>query len=94
MFLKRTLPQNERSYQVWKRRFSSLSMELRVIFQAILHVITATAILHHIAIYISQNIPYVLSENDIGQFWIEKEEPGYYANEVKKQIIDNYFPNL
>lgn len=62
--------------------------------QRTLHIIIDTAILDNIAININDHIPVDPSENDIEQYCVIEEEPGYHANEVRRQLLDNYFSNL
>lgn len=92
--LNRTRNVVERSYGVWKRRFPCLSMGLRVKLETTLHIIIATAILHNIAISMNDNIPDDHVENEMDQNWINYEEPRHQANEIRRQLIDNYFSNL
>lgn len=92
--LNRTRNVVERSYGVWKRRFPCLSMGLRTKLETTLHIIVATAILHNIAISMNDNIPDHHVENEIDQNWNNFEEPVHQANEIRRQLIDNYFSNL
>lgn len=82
----------ERSYGVWKRRFPSLSMGLRVKLPTALNIIIATAVLHNIAINRNDNDPDDVEIIDAE--WPHEDGVGENRNDVRRNLIDNYFANL
>lgn len=89
----------ERSYGVWKRRFPSLAMGLRVNLDTAQAIIVATAVLHNIAVSNNEAVPPINEEeeNAINLVNIQADNiqlPQNVLNNVTRNEIINYFGNL
>ncbi|XP_050502738.1 putative nuclease HARBI1 [Diabrotica virgifera virgifera] len=74
----------ERQYGVWKRRFPSLAMGLRVKLETVQPIIVATAVLHNIACDANENDPPVHQE---------QERAIRFANNVNAPNMDELLDN-
>lgn len=82
----------ERTFGVWKRRFSCLSLQFRTKLNTTLSVIVATAVLHNMVIagndYFKEIEQEPLLENDLPHNNEQNHEGG---NALRRSVIENYF---
>ena len=84
----------ERQYGTWKRRFPILKLEMRVKLVTIQSIIVSTAILHNIAILNKDPEPeddFEGFEDDIEDIAPQRRNNG---ENVRQQLINNYFEFL
>ncbi|CAH1995160.1 unnamed protein product [Acanthoscelides obtectus] len=95
----------ERSYRVWKRRFPSLAMGLRVHLDTAQAITVGTAVLHNIACSNNEAMPPISpeQENAINMVYVDNVETdpvnirlpqNAINNVIRTYLINNYFANL
>ncbi|XP_031329103.1 putative nuclease HARBI1 [Photinus pyralis] len=94
----------ERLFGVWKRRFPVLAYGLRCKVETTLTIITATAVLHNIALDMKEDVPPIpenINANELQNLIDLGEVPQLPQNvnhvglyDYRRELIDNYFANL
>lgn len=97
----------ERLFGLWKRRFPVLAYGCRLKISTVLTVITATAVLHNIANRMGDvdppNLPDDVNADVFNDLLLQGQipvidnlgnEPPGLGNQLRRQLIDQYFSNL
>ncbi|CAK1598049.1 unnamed protein product [Parnassius mnemosyne] len=81
----------ERTFGVWKRRFTCLSQKLRLKLDHTLAVIVATAVLHNIALQQNDTVAIDSAPEENIVTELIEQPLSYEGNHVRRLLLEQYF---